>query len=202
MITSYTTSSKKMILDRIRHQPVPAVDLPSLQDDWIVYDEIVAQFSSAVESVGGQTISCESVDEIPKLLHNVPAFTDGKRILSMVDGLDVGNVSLDSIDDPHDLADLDFAILRGEFGVAENGAVWLDANSLKHRVVYFIPQHLALVVERNSLVNNMHEAYEKLEFSRSAFGVFMSGPSKTADIEQSLVIGAHGARSLTVLLVS
>jgi L-lactate dehydrogenase complex protein LldG len=45
----------------------------------------------------------------------------------------------------------------------------------------------------------MHAAYEELGKVKSSFGLFLSGPSKTADIEQSLVIGAHGARSLTVV---
>ena len=91
--------------------------------------------------------------------------------------------------------------MRGEFAVAENGAVWLTDARLKHRATLFITQHLALVVPRNEIVNNMHEAYQRLQFSGRGYGLFLSGPSKTADIEQSLVIGAHGARSLTVFLL-
>jgi L-lactate dehydrogenase complex protein LldG len=97
---------------------------------------------------------------------------------------------------------VDFAILPGKFGVAENGAVWVSDERVRHRVIYFLAQHLALVVPADQIVNNMHEAYEPLRFDGPGFGTFISGPSKTADIEQSLVIGAHGARSLTVLLMS
>ena len=70
-----------------------------------------------------------------------------------------------------------------------------------HRVIYFLVQHLALVIRTGSIVHNMHQAYERLNLGSRRFGTFISGPSKIADIEQSLVIGAHGARSLHVFLV-
>ena len=84
--------------------------------------------------------------------------------------------------------------------MAENGAVWVIDRHVRQRAIFFIPQHLALVVPREKIVHNLHEAYRRLAFDGPGFGVFISGPSKTADIEQSLVIGAHGPRSLTVIL--
>jgi L-lactate dehydrogenase complex protein LldG len=96
---------------------------------------------------------------------------------------------------------LDFFVGAGQFAVAENGAVWVASGQTSHRVLFFIAQHLALIVPASELVHNMHEAYRRLRFDRPEFGLFISGPSKTADIEQSLVIGAHGARSHTVFLV-
>jgi L-lactate dehydrogenase complex protein LldG len=99
------------------------------------------------------------------------------------------------------LEDVDMAIAPGEFAVAENGAVWVTDRQVRQRAIFFIPQHLALVVPREQLVHNMHEAYGRLAFGEAGFGAFISGPSKTADIEQSLVIGAHGPRSLTVMLI-
>ena len=112
------------------------------------------------------------------------------------------------MEDPHELESVDFAILSGHFGVAENGAIWVTDRGLRHRVIYFITQHLSLVIQADQIVHNMHQAYEKLiegdganyggPVGKRAFGTFISGPSKTADIEQSLVIGAHGPRSLTV----
>ncbi len=91
-------------------------------------------------------------------------------------------------------------MVRGEFAVAENGAVWVSGNAMKHRALLFLAQHLALVVSEKEIVRDLHQAYSRLSFSENGYGVFISGPSKTADIEQSLVMGAHGPRSLTVFL--
>ncbi len=74
--------------------------------------------------------------------------------------------------------------------------------SNRHRSLYFIAQNIVIVINENEIVNNMHEAYEKLSFEKAGFGVFISGPSKTADIEQSLVIiGAHGPKSGYVIFI-
>jgi L-lactate dehydrogenase complex protein LldG len=94
------------------------------------------------------------------------------------------------------------AIIEGLIGVAENGALWVTENELGNvRVLPFIAQHLVMVISEKNIVGTMHEAYKILGLPTTAgFGVFIAGPSKTADIEQSLVIGAQGARSLLVIL--
>ncbi len=132
------------------------------------------------------------MQELRRKLAAIPAYADANQVVSLVDGVGSRNVDLSVVDDPHHLADVDFAILHGRFAVAENGAVWVNDEGVRHRVIYFLAQHLALVVPANQVVNNMHEAYERLRFDGPGFGTFISGPSKTADIEQSLVIGRTG----------
>ncbi|PPK85552.1 L-lactate dehydrogenase complex protein LldG [Neolewinella xylanilytica] len=111
-----------------------------------------------------------------------------------------GNLDVRAIDDPLQLAGVDLAVLEARIGVAENGAMWVSETESLHRVLPFITQHLVLVLDRKNLVGTMHEAYRRVKIDATGFGVFIAGPSKTADIEQSLVIGAHGPRSLVVCL--
>jgi L-lactate dehydrogenase complex protein LldG len=157
---------------------------------------------------GGSCLVAPNCADANRQLGELPAYRDAKKIVSLVDGLgDGNNVDLQAVADPHELEDVDFAILPGEFAVAENGAVWITGAKLPHRVVCFIPQHVAVALPIGGkpgdvFVDNMHQAYARLSFDDPEFGVFVSGPSKTADIEQSLVIGAHGPRSLTVIVVT
>ena len=61
---------------------------------------------------------------------------------------------------------------------------------------------LVILLQKEEIVSNMYEAYRRLAANQPdyAYGVFMSGPSKTADIEQALVFGAHGPMRVTVIL--
>ncbi|HTE08782.1 MAG TPA: LUD domain-containing protein [Flavitalea sp.] len=93
------------------------------------------------------------------------------------------------------------AYIRGTLGVAENGAIWISEPDMGNRLLPFITEHLVIVINTANLVYDMHEAYQKIRVNEYGYGVFIAGPSKTADIEQSLVIGAHGPRSLEVYLV-
>ena len=97
------------------------------------------------------------------------------------------------------LEKLKTVILKGKFGVAENGAVWLDESNFPNRLIPFITEHLILLLPKKNLVSTMHEAYKLISKTDYDFGVFISGPSKTADIEQSLVYGAHGAKVFHIL---
>jgi L-lactate dehydrogenase complex protein LldG len=183
-----------------RHQPAGS-ELPALDDDWITYPDRLAQFAAVVSAIGGQFIRAASVAEADRRLREIAVYRDAKQMVSLAAGIGETNVDLAAIADPHELETVDFAVLPGEFGVAENGAIWVTDRGLPHRVIYFIVQHLALVVAVDQIVDNMHQAYERITFDRAEFGAFIAGPSKTADIEQSLVIGAHGPRSLTVICV-
>ncbi|MFC2110788.1 lactate utilization protein C, partial [Bacteroidota bacterium] len=109
-------------------------------------------------------------------------------------------LSIESLKTPHELEDLDVLIIKSNLGVAENGAVWLSDDKLPVRVLPFITKHLVVVIDKEHIVPFLHQAYEQLSSKETDFGVFLSGPSKTADIEQSLVIGAHGAMTLTIIL--
>jgi L-lactate dehydrogenase complex protein LldG len=193
-------SSRQKILDAVRSRKLPPAELPSLSQAWITYEDRPKQFAAALEFVGGRPVFVASRDDLAGVLASHPAFAGAKKVVSHVDPVR-GNVDLSAVADPHELEDVDFAVLPGKFGVAENGAVWITDEGLRHRVIYFIVQHLVLVIDGREIVNNMHEAYARLAIGGPGFGAFLSGPSKTADIEQSLVIGAHGPRSMTVICV-
>ncbi len=193
--------SKQTILQALRFKRLDEQPAPSLQQNWVATPNAIATFEKMVAAVGGNCIRVRNMQDGLAKLPELPCYADAKKVCSLVEGVEKANVFLDDIADPHDLEDVDVAIVRGEFGVAENGAVWLTDRGVKHRVIYFIPQHIIVLLDADQIVHNMHQAYERVGFEQAGFGVFLSGPSKTADIEQSLVIGAHGARSLHVLLL-
>ena len=194
-------ASRDEILAAIRkHQPA-ADELPLFDRQWITYPDRLTQFAGVVSAIGGLFIRAADAAAADRQLRELAVYRDSKQTVSLVPGIGPSNVNLASISDSHELETVDFAALPGQFGVAENGAIWVTDRGLPHRVIYFIVQHLALVIPADQIVDNMHQAYERLTFERAEFGAFIAGPSKTADIEQSLVIGAHGPRSLTVICI-
>jgi L-lactate dehydrogenase complex protein LldG len=179
---------------------LPPRELPSLAQAWIEYPDPEQQFRTVMEIIGGRVVVAETIADVQRDLDQHDLYASAKQIVSLVTGVTT-NVDLDSLDDPHLTENVDFAVLPAEFAVAENGAVWVTDARFRQRAIYFICQHLAFVVPRANILSNMHQAYERLAFASPGFGAFISGPSKTADIEQSLVIGAHGPRSTTVYLL-
>lgn len=193
--------AREDILAAVRRVAMAPREPPSLEQNWIVYDDPRRQFAETLASVGGECVFTADGDEVNRRLEEIVFWREASQRLTLAPEIHGGNVDLDEIEDPHRLEDLDFVVAPGEFVVAENAAVWITDRRIKHRVSLFLTQHLALVVPGSEIVHNLHEAYRRIAFEGAGFGVFISGPSKTADIEQSLVIGAHGPRSLTVFVV-
>jgi len=197
------SNSRTQILNALRAALPESSPLPELPatGPWNTFEDEFQRFSDMVTVVGGNCVRVRTRSEANEVLQNVPAWKDAKARCSLASGIGDSTFDPDSINDPHLLENTDFVVLPGQFGVAENGAIWVTDSGIPHRVLFFLPQHLALVLPTSQVVHNMHEAYARIQPQEHAFAGFISGPSKTADIEQSLVIGAHGARSLIVLAV-
>jgi L-lactate dehydrogenase complex protein LldG len=184
-------NSREQIISKIKTIPRDEKPLPEIPDFSFEVD-LVEKFTQSIQANKGEVVGEEE-------LADIIAQNNFRKILSLATHFeDFPNTDLPA--DSHQLKDLDLAIIEGQFGVAENGAIWLTDENLGLRALPFITEHLVIVLQANTLVSNLHEAYEKIGNQHSGFGLFIAGPSKTADIEQSLVIGAHGAKSLRVVL--
>lgn len=180
-------TSREQILSQVKKHLPKAVEYPEVHDFPESADKI-ADFKDHLIASGGACVeaAAEAVDQIIEDL-----FFDARHILKFPEK----NVQPDFL-----LKDLEVAILKAEFGIAENGAVWIPEANMGRREIPVITEHLVIVLDKKQLVSNMHQAYSKIT-SLSHYGMFICGPSKTADIEQSLVIGAHGPKSHTVIFI-
>jgi L-lactate dehydrogenase complex protein LldG len=192
-------SARENILNAIAMNQPEWVELPVIDINSVIhYEDAFAQFKIVLESIGGKV---ELISDIAVLKDQLIADkTSGSFIVNTITAL--GDVDeqvafLSAIE----LEKVEKAYIKGTIGVAENGAVWVYESQMINRLIPFICQHLILVIEKKNIVNTLHQAYEKIEVSKEGFGAFIAGPSKTADIEQSLVIGAHGARSAVIYVI-
>lgn len=189
-------SSREKILATCTANKPALVDLPQLSDEHLThYNDKLDQFKLILEGIGGKVVALENIEQVKEEI--AAHKQSGEFVVDTVFNIDDALKTQTSFD----LERVDRAYLKATLGVAENGSVWLYEAQMGNRLLPFICQHLFILLDKATLVDNMYQAYQKLQVQETGFGVFIAGPSKTADIEQSLVIGAHGARSLTVYLV-
>lgn len=189
-------NSKAKILTAINHHKPAFAALPAIPTFNIEITPLLL-FQEMIQTGGGTAILNTDNELLTSLIQTL--FPHATAVASEVKEIP-GNIDLATIRDPQDLESVEVAILRSELAVAENGAIWVTGLDAVHRVLPFITQHLVIVINADFIVQNMHNAYQNIDMVQNGFGVFIAGPSKTADIEQSLVIGAQGARSLTVII--
>ena len=184
-------------------------DMPDLSDiKAITYPDPLVQFIAMSENVGGHVIEVKGDRTVDGLIREL--YPDAKEIASNLPEVTIATRNPDEVGRARDLNGTDVGVIRGLFGVAENGCVWIP-QQMKEKVVCFISENLVILLPKSQIVNNMHEAYRRLRerdpksgldlFDEYGYGSFISGPSKTADIAQVLVMGAQAARSVTILLL-
>ena len=191
------TSREQILAKVLKHQP-EIQPLPADLSTAFPAANAVEAFATVLTAIGGSFIEVKDYTAVKTY---ITEHFSGQRIVSTLPELaDVSEQGWED-QDPHSYADVDLAVISAHFGVAENAALWITEELMHQRAVPFICQQLAVVVKRAEIVQTMHDAYLKIGTAEYGFGSFIAGPSKTADIEQSLVLGAHGPKGMTVFLL-
>jgi len=196
-------SSRERILAAVKQNQPDLLPLPNVAPfQEITYEDALAQYEAVLTAIGGKMYRVNSMEEVKAIIKGSYNSLE-KRVLSLVPELeDIATAAYEINPAAHHLADVELAIINAHFAVAENGSVWVTEELLGHRAVPFICQHLAAVVSAKNIEPTMHRAYTRIGAAEHGWGAFIAGPSKTADIEQSLVLGAHGPRSMTVFVLN
>ncbi len=189
--------TKETILSKLRNNVSETYDKPDLSFAKLTYPDAVAAFiKTATTSAGAKVIEMKDGDDINDLIRE--AYPKARTIASNVPGVKADK-NPDTAKTPQDLDGTDVSVVLGTIGCAENACIWIP-QTMKQRAVCFICEYLVIIVDKKNIVNNMHEAYARIEMPELGFGSFISGPSKTADIEQSLVYGAQSSCGVTIIL--
>ena len=189
--------NKEELLGKLRRNTIHQFDMPEASIDGIKYENTIEQFIETSHKVGSEVIEAKAGEDLNELIRK--AYPEAQVLASNVKGIKV-DFNPDMVSEAQDLNGTDVGIVEGDIAVAENGCVWVP-QTMKERVVCFVSENLVILVHRDKIVNNMHEAYRRIHMTEYGYGCFISGPSKTADIEQALVMGAQAARGVTVIIV-
>ncbi len=196
-------SAKDIILNKLRKNTGETYDMPRLDElKPITYIDPVAEFiQKTTTTAGARLIEMKEGECLNDIVRK--AYPESKIIASNLPDVEA-QLNPDNVAEAQDLMKVDVGVVEGQIGVAENACIWIP-QTMKEKAVCFASEQLVIVLKRQNIVNNMHEAYEciaasKDYFQQYKFGTFISGPSKTADIESALVYGAQAARGVTVVL--
>ncbi len=192
-------SSRDMILEAVQRNQPPAAPLPEvpLFDD--AAEPPLPRFKASLERMGGK-LAEPSADA--DLAAWVAERYSGLRVLCSAVPEIAGTRRIEAAQAPKELEDVELAITRAAFAVAETGSIYLSERELIVNALGYLTQHLLVLLDPADIVGNLHHAFARPEFAEARYSVLMSGPSATADIEGVLIHGAQGVRSLTVALVA
>lgn len=207
-----TASSREEILTRIRQAKQQPVNLP-LEPDWTSnsYKEPVLPlyqcFANELEAVNGQ---CSFVDSEKEAMQHVAGMIEKEQITSLFcrdtelqSLLQTHSISFRS--DPADFAEMQAGITRCEYLVARTGSVLVSSAHLSGRQMNVFPPIHIILANESQLVPYVEDAYvaiqAKYETHLPSMLSLITGPSRTADIEKTLILGAHGPKRLWVILV-
>ena len=214
-------SSREKILGRIRaalHSDTPP-DRPEVLEVWPPANpttaKMTARFVEEIEGVAGEVHQCASMDDARgKLGEIVGGLTatpvgvvDHPLARELTQDLPPDRLDLETSDGVvRELADWSASILVADCLLADTGTCMVACGTPRHRLMCYLPPVSIVLARGDRLFEHLPAAWEELSPRvadpelRGEF-VFITGPSRTADIEKILILGAHGPKRLVVLLV-
>lgn len=171
-------------------------------------------FKTSLEAVNGHCVVARTELEIVHALTRIIselkhsqlnprriALSDAKSLERLV-GLVAVQMDVTVAPSSSDLFDIDIGITTGQAAIAETGTLVLDSSRERNRLISLVPPVHIAIVEAVNLYSTLGETLAALQSDDEISPVvtFITGPSRTADIELTLAIGVHGPQELYVII--
>lgn len=183
------------------------------QDEVVAFEgTAVERFRQALEAVAGRCFVVKDEAEAAEVVRQIAVQRNSQRVAvsdSPLAGRVMGAAALPSevLENAAaaDLFDCDLGVTGAQWGVAETGTLVLESDAERHRLASLVPSaHVALVEAgqvRHTLGEVLQAINERGEGGLSRAVTFITGPSRTSDIELTLAIGVHGPAELYVVVI-
>jgi L-lactate dehydrogenase complex protein LldG len=195
-------SSRETILGSIRSHlaaspptdPPEFVSLPTAKPEKV---SLVDSFKQSLEAVNGHCLVVQTEEEVTRILRNFGgriAISDAPILNRLVQGTITPNAS--------DIFQFDVGISTAQAAIAETGTLVLDSARERHRFVSLVPPVHIAIIDAGSIFQTLGDALAFIHHDNSINPAvtFITGPSRTADIELTLAIGVHGPQELYVII--
>ncbi len=190
-------------------------------DDWMRHlpagkfgPHLFPEFEKRAKAVSAEIFRVKTPSEASEVVCNLARFTNAKKVVSVPSplqkaaGIDAAlrAAGIEVFNDPVDIAahadTADIGLSGVEFGIAETGSVCQDGYAIESRLVSTLPPLHVAFLDSNLIVPGIIEAFETISrvFDRGYIS-FITGPSRTADIERVLTIGVHGPSRFVIVAV-
>ncbi|MFQ5513991.1 MAG: lactate utilization protein C [Myxococcota bacterium] len=198
-------SVRDRILARVHRTSAGRVHHPGVFRPPAMDGELWSRFVTSLDRVGGEWLGPLDPERLAPSVRELCQRRGAGRVVGLPDVQErLGEGPWRDVPagaTPHSLAGVNVTIAVGLLGVAESAAVAVRVSSRVEHAALVLCEHLVVLLERALIVPELHTASARVAslVQPSRALLWLSGPSKTADIEQTLVLGAHGARTLTVV---
>jgi L-lactate dehydrogenase complex protein LldG len=214
-------NSRDAILGRIRTALAddPDLERPPVAGIWPRQnpnsEEMAARFAEELRAVGGELHRCDSMAKACQKLADLVREGDWTVIGSvdrplcrqLATSLEPENVVWAGPDDtPQSMAKFEVGLIQADMLLADTGTCMVANATQQERIMTYLPPVCFVVAQTDQLVEHMPSAWDRIAPRvvdpdlRGEF-VFITGPSRTADIEKILILGVHGPKRLIVILV-
>lgn len=169
---------------------------------------IVESFRENLEAVGGKVLIVENTAaaaaEVQRIIESSAAkkiaATDAPMIGEIVNALDARTEIIINAA-ASELFECDLGITGAQFGISETGTLVIESDKEHNRLTSLIPPVHVCVLDASKIRRTLGEVLGALERDLSRAVTFITGPSRTSDIELTLAIGVHGPGELFVILI-
>ena len=207
------TTSREKVLKKIRNALISKTDnpFPSLDIESSVYpdfeDKLDITFAQEFSKVAGQFIYCENETELKNNLISLVAEKKWENLFCLEpeikDTLDNAGIPFKS--DETDFLKMDAGITYCEYLIARLGSIMISSRQTSGRRLNVFPENHIIIAYTNQIVADLKDALKNIKNKYTdnlpSLISVISGPSRTADIEKTLVMGAHGPKELYLLLI-